>query len=166
MNAKEAKTQNAANSKNLVNVEINDTMSVRIYSKSRAKGEVKFKKKRDSITFKTTEAANAHINAMVDAGAKIRKVEVINADGTFESMKPTKVRITPTKEEKAIMKAERQATREAKAAAKAEAKAKAKAEREVVKAEKAKAKADAKAKEVKTAPKPKVAKNLAAEALA
>jgi hypothetical protein len=166
MNAKEAKTQNAANSKNLVNVEINDTMSVRIYSKSRAKGEVKFKKKRDSLTFKTADAANAHINAMVDAGAKIRKVEVINADGTFESMKPTKVRITPTKEEKATMKAERQATREAKAAAKAEAKAKAKAEREVVKAEKAKAKADAKAKEVKTAPKPKVAKNLAAEALA
>lgn len=166
MNAKEAKTQNAANSKNLVNVEINDTMSVRIYSKSRAKGEVKFKKKRDSITFKTTEAANAHINSMVDAGAKIRKVEVINADGTFESMKPTKVRITPTKEEKATMKAERQAAREAKAAAKAEAKAKAKAEREVVKAEKAKAKADAKAKEVKTAPKPKVAKNTAAEALA
>ena len=105
MNAKEAKTQNAANSKNLVNVEINDTMSVRIYSKSRAKGEVKFKKKRDSITFKTTEAANAHINAMVDAGAKIRKVEVINADGTYETMKPTKVRITPTKEEKAQKKA-------------------------------------------------------------
>ena len=166
MNAKEAKTQNAANSKNLVNVEINDTMSVRIYSKSRAKGEVKFKKKRDSITFKTTEAANAHINAMVDAGAKIRKVEVIYADGTYETMKPTKVRITPTKEEKAQKKAERQAAREAKAKAKAEAKAQAKAEREVAKAEKAKAKAEAKAKEVKTAPKAKAAKNVAAEALA
>lgn len=164
MNAKEAKTQNAANSKNLVNVEINDTMSVRIYSKSRAKGEVKFKKKRDSITFKTTEAANAHINAMVDAGAKIRKVEVINADGTYETMKPTKVRITPTKEEKAQKKAERQAEREAKAQAKAEAKAQAKAEREAAKAEKAKAKA----KEVKTEAKPKAKapKNTAAEALA
>lgn len=164
MNAKEAKTQNAANSKNLVNVEINDTMSVRIYSKSRAKGEVKFKKKRDSITFKTTEAANAHINAMVDAGAKIRKVEVINADGTYETMKPTKVRITPTKEEKAQKKAERQAEREAKAKAKAEAKAQAKAEREAAKAEKAKAKA----KEVKATatPKAKAPKNTAAEALA
>lgn len=166
MNAKEAKTQNAANSKNLVNVEINDTMSVRIYSKSRAKGEVKFKKKRDSITFKTTEAANAHINAMVDAGAKIRKVEVIYADGTYETMKPTKVRITPTKEEKAQKKAERQAEREAKAKAKAEAKAQAKAEREAAKAEKAKAKA----KEVKATATPnakaKAPKNTAAEALA
>ena len=103
---------------------------------------------------------------MVDAGAKIRKIEVINADGTFQTLKPTKVRITPTKEEKAQLKATRQAEREAKAAAKAEAKAQAKAEREVVKAEKAKAKADAKAQEVKSAPKPKVAKNLAAEALA
>ena len=167
MNAKEAKTQNAANSKNLVNVEINDTMSVRIYSKSRAKGEVKFKKKRDSITFKNAEAANTHINAMVDAGAKIRKVEVINADGTFETMKPTKVRITPTKEEKAQLKATRQAEREAKAAAKAEAKAQAKAEREAAKAEKAKAKAEAKTKEVKTEPKAKAAKkNVAEEALA
>ena len=166
MNAKEAKTINAENSKNLVNVEINDTMSVRIYSKSRAKGEVKFKKKRDSITFKTTEAANAHINAMVDAGAKIRKVEVINADGSFESMKPTKVRITPTKEEKAKLKAERQAAREAKAQAKAEAKAQAKAEREAAKAEKAKAKEAAKTEKVKAAPKAKATKNVAEEALA
>jgi hypothetical protein len=166
MNAKEAKTQNAANSKNLVNVEINDTMSVRIYSKSRAKGEVKFKKKRDSLTFKTADAANAHINTMVDAGAKIRKVEVINADGTYETMKPTKVRITPTKEEKAQKKAERQAEREAKAKVKAEAKAQAKAEREAAKAEKAKAKA----KEVKATATPKAKakapKNTAAEALA
>jgi len=165
MNAKEAKNQNAANSKNLVNVEINDTMSVRIYSKSRAKGEVKFKKKRDSITFKNAEAANTHINAMVDAGAKIRKVEVINADGTYETMKPTKVRITPTKEEKAQVKAERQAAREAKAKEKAEAKAKAKAEREAAKAEKAKAKAEA-AKATAKTPKAKATKNVAEDALA
>ena len=169
MNAKEAKAQNAENSKNLVNISVDEKMTVRIYSKSRAKGDVKFKKKRDSLTFKTADAANAHINKMVDAGAKIRKIEVISEDGTVTNLKPTRVRITPTKEEKAKVKAERQAAREAKAQAKAEAKAIAKAQREDAKAEKAKAKQaekDAKAKETaKTKATPK-AKNTAAEALA
>jgi hypothetical protein len=171
MNAKEAKAQNAENSKNLVTIPVNEKMTVRIYSKSRAKGDVKFKKKRDSLTFKTADAANTHINKMVEAGAKIRKVEVIAEDGTVSNMKPTRVRITPTKEEKAKIKAERQAARDAKAADKAKAKAEAKAQREAAKAEKAKAKAKeaakvAKAKETaKTKATPK-AKNTAAEALA
>jgi len=160
MNAKEAKAQNAENSKNLVNVPVDEKMTVRIYSKSRAKGDVKFKKKRDSVTFKTTDAANAHINKMVEAGAKIRKIEVIAEDGTVSNLKPTRVRITPTKEEKAKVKAERQAARDAKAADKAKAKAEAKAQREAAKAEKAKAKEAAK---TKATPK---AKNAAAEALA
>lgn len=164
MNAKEAKAQTAENSKNLVNVEVNDKMTVRIYSKSRSKGDVKFKKKRDSITFKSMKAANDHINAMVEAGAKIRKVEVIAEDGTATAMKPTRVRITPTKEEKAKVKAERQAARDAKAAEKAKAKAEAKAQREAAKAEKAKAKETAKPEKAKAPAKAK--KNEAAEALA
>ena len=171
MNAKEAKAQNAANSKNLVNIPVDEKMTVRIYSKSREKGDVKFKKKRDSLTFKTMDAANQHVNKMVEAGAKIRKIEVIAEDGTVTNLKPTRVRITPTKEEKAKIKAERQAARDAKAQAKAEAKAIAKAMREDAKAEKAKAKADAKAADAKakaaakTKATPK-AKNTAAEALA
>jgi hypothetical protein len=169
MNAKEAKAQNAENSKNLVNVPVDEKMTVRIYSKSRAKGDVKFKKKRDSVTFKTTDAANAHINKMVEAGAKIRKIEVIAEDGTVSNLKPTRVRITPTKEEKAKVKAERQAARDAKAADKAKAKAEAKAQREAAKAEKAKAKEAEKASKAKEAAKTKAtpkAKNAAAEALA
>jgi hypothetical protein len=164
MNAKEAKAQTAENSKNLVNVEINDSMTVRIYSKSRSKGDVKFKKKRDSITFKSMQAANDHINTMVEAGAKIRKVEVIAEDGTATAMKPTRVRITPTKEEKAQVKAERQVARDAKAAERAKAKAEAKAQREAAKAEKAKAKETAKPEKAKAPAKAK--KNEAAEALA
>ena len=155
MNAKEAKAQNAENSKNLVNVPVDEKMTVRIYSKSRAKGDVKFKKKRDSVTFKTTDAANAHINKMVEAGAKIRKIEVIAEDGTVSNLKPTRVRITPTKEEKAKVKAERQAARDAKAADKAKAKAEAKAQREATKAEKAKAKEAEKASKAKEAAKTK-----------
>lgn len=175
MNAKEAKAQNAENSKNLVNVPVDEKMTVRIYSKSRAKGDVKFKKKRDSETFKTTDAANAHINKMVEAGAKIRKIEVIAEDGTVNNLKPTRVRITPTKEEKAKVKAERQVVRDAKATDKAKAKAEAKAQREVVKADKAKAKEAEKASKAKEAvktkatPKGKFTKSLAnaaAEALA
>ena len=169
MNAKEAKAQNAENSKNLVNVPVDEKMTVRIYSKSRAKGDVKFKKKRDSVTFKTADAANAHINKMVEAGAKIRKIEVIAEDGTVSNLKPTRVRITPTKEEKAKVKAERQAARDAKAADKAKAKAEAKAQREAAKAEKAKAKEAEKASKAKEAAKTKAtpkAKNAAAEALA
>jgi hypothetical protein len=169
MNAKEAKAQNAENSKNLVNVPVDEKMTVRIYSKSRAKGDVKFKKKRDSVTFKTTDAANAHINKMVEAGAKIRKIEVIAEDGTVSNLKPTRVRITPTKEEKAKVKAERQAARDAKAADKAKAKAEAKAQREAAKAEKAKAKEAEKASKAKEAAKTKAtpkAKSTAAEALA
>lgn len=169
MNAKEAKAQNAANSKNLVNMPVDEKMTVRIYSKSREKGDVKFKKKRDSLTFKTMDAANQHVNKMVEAGAKIRKIEVIAEDGTVTSLKPTRVRITPTKEEKAKIKAERQAARDAKAQAKAQAKAEAKAQREAAKAEKAKAKEAEKASKAKEAAKTKAtpkAKNTAAEALA
>ena len=169
MNAKEAKAQNAANSKNLVNMPVDEKMTVRIYSKSREKGDVKFKKKRDSLTFKTMDAANQHVNKMVEAGAKIRKIEVIAEDGSVTNLKPTRVRITPTKEEKVKIKAERQAARDAKAQAKAQAKAEAKAQREAAKAEKAKAKEAEKASKAKEAAKTKAtpkAKNTAAEALA
>lgn len=162
--AKEVKAKNAENSKNLITATVNDTMTVRIYSKSRNKGEVKFKKKRDSMTFKSTADANTAINTMVDAGAKLRKIELIAADGTVTATyKPTRVRLTPTAEEKAAAKAKRETERKAKA----EAKAKAKAEAAKIKAEaKAKAIADkAKAKPA-AAPKVKAPKNVAAEALA
>ena len=175
--AKEVKAKNAENSKNLITDKVNDTMSVRIYSKSRVKGEVKFKKKRDSMTFKTTAEANAAINAMVDAGAKLRKIELLATDGTVTATyKPTRVRLTPTADEKAAAKAKREAERKTKADAKAAAKAdaikvKAEAKAAAVKAkadaEKANAKlTNAKAPAAKTTAKPKAVKNVAAEALA
>ena len=179
--AKEVKAKNAENSKNLITDKVNDTMSVRIYSKSRVKGEVKFKKKRDSMTFKTTAEANTAINAMVDAGAKLRKIELIAADGTVTATyKPTRVRLTPTADEKAAAKAKREAERKTKADAKAAAKAdaikvkaeakaaavKAKADAEKANAKLTNAKAPAKAPAAKTTAKPKAVKNVAAEALA
>ena len=175
--AKEVKAKNAENSKNLIKCAVTDSMSVRIYSKSRVKGEVKFKKKRDSLTFKSAAEANAAINTMVDAGAKLRKIELIAADGTVTATyKPTRVRLTPTADEKAAAKAKREAERKTKADAKAAAKAdavkiKAEAKAAAVKAkadaEKANAKlTNAKAPAAKAPAKPKAVKNVAAEALA
>ena len=164
--AKEVKAKNAENSKNLIQCAVTDSMSVRIYSKSRAKGEVKFKKKRDSMTYKSAADANTAINALVDAGAKIRKVEIIAADGTVTATyKPTRVRLTPTNEEKAAAKTKRDAERKAKADAKAAVKAEAAKAKAEAKAAAAKAKAEA-AKTKPAAPKAKAAKNVAAEALA
>jgi hypothetical protein len=170
--AKEVKAKNAENSKNLITATVTDSMSVRIYSKSRAKGEVKFKKKRDSLTFKSAAEANAAINTMVDAGAKLRKIELIAADGTVTATyKPTRVRLTPTNEEKAAAKAKREADRktkaDAKAAAKAEAvKIKAEAKAAAVKAKADAEKANAKLTNAKAPGKAKAVKNVAAEALA
>ena len=176
--AKEVKAKNAENSKNLITDTVNDTMSIRIYSKSRAKGEVKFKKKRDSMTFKTAAEANAAVNALVDAGAKLRKIELIDAEGTVTATyKPTRVRLTPTADEKAAAKAKREAERKTKADAKAAAKAEAVKIKAEAKAAAVKAKADAeranqklttaKAPAAKApAAKAKAVKNVAAEALA
>ena len=113
MSSTEIKTTNAENSKNIITAEVNETCQVRVYSKSRAKGEMKYKKRRDTFTFKTTEAANAAINTMVDSGTKIRKVEVIsNTLAIIETCKPQRVRLTPTREQKDAAKAERLAKRE------------------------------------------------------
>jgi hypothetical protein len=160
--AKEVKAKNAENSKNIISgIELNDTMTVRVYSKSRAKGEVKFKKKRDSLTFKSTEDANTAINALVDAGAKIRKVEIIAEDGSIvNALKPTRVRVTPTAEEKAAKRTERESAKAEKAAAKAKIKAEKAAAKESAKIEKAAVKAQAKTEKVKAK------KNVAEEALA
>ena len=159
--AKEVKAKNAENSKNIISgIELNDTMTVRVYSKNRAKGEIKFKKKRDSLTFKSTDAANVAINALVDTGAKIRKVEVIAEDGTMSTFKPTRVRVTPTAEEKAAKREEREKAKAEKAAEKAKIKAEKTAIRDAAKAEKAAAKEQAKTEKVKAK------KNIAEEALA
>ena len=113
MSSTEIKTANAENSKNIITAEVNDTCQVRVYSKSRAKGEMKYKKRRDTFTFKTTEAANAAINTMVDSGTKIRKVEVISiSSDIIQTCKPQRVRLTPTREQKDAAKAERLAKRE------------------------------------------------------
>jgi len=170
--AKEVKAKNAENSKNLITAAVTDSMTVRVYSKSRNKGEVKFKKKRDSLTFKSTAEANAAINTMVDAGAKLRKIELLAADATVTATyKPTRVRLTPTNEEKAAAKAKREAERKTKADAKAAAKAEAVKIKAEAKAAAIKAKADAEKANVKLtnakAPaKAKAVKNVAAEALA
>lgn len=172
--AKEVKAKNAENSKNLITAAVTDSMTVRIYSKSRAKGEVKFKKKRDSMTFKSMAEANTAINTMVDAGAKLRKIELLAADGTVTATyKPTRVRLTPTAEEKAEAKAKREVERKAKADAKAAAKAEAAKIKAEAKAAAVKAKADAEKANAKLtnakapkATKAKATKNVAAEALA
>jgi hypothetical protein len=171
-NAKEVKAKNAANSKNLITDTVTDKMSVRIYSKSRAKGEVKFKKKRDSLTFKTTAEANAAVNALVDAGAKLRKIELIAEDGTVvNTYKPNRVRLTPTKEEKDAIKAKKDAERKLKAEQKVAtklnlAKIKAEAKAAAVKAKADAEKANAKLTTAKAPQKTKTTKNVAAEALA
>ena len=164
--AKEVKAKNAENSKNLITAAVTDAMTVRVYSKSRTKGEVKFKKKRDSLTFKSAAEANTAINTMVEAGAELRKIELLAADGTVTvTYKPTRVRLTPTNEEKAEAKAKREAERKAKADAKAATKAEAAKIKAEAKAAAVKAKAEA-AKTKPAAPKAKAAKNVAAEALA
>lgn len=134
MSTTEIKTANAENSKNIITSEVNETCQVRVYSKSRAKGDVKYKKRRDTFTFKTTEAANTAINTMVDSGTKIRKVEVISATGTVESFKPQRVRLTPTREQKDAAKAERLAKREIAKATKARLKEEARAIKDAAKA--------------------------------
>lgn len=112
MSSTEIKTANAENSKNIITAEVNDTCQVRVYSKSRAKGDVKYKKQRETLMFRTTAAANAAINTMVEAGTKIRKIEIISAASTTVNFKPQRVRLTPTREQKDTAKAERLAKRE------------------------------------------------------
>ena len=139
MSTNQAKQAQAEASKNIITCDVNDTMTVRIYTKSRAKGEIKFSKKRISQVFKSTAEANASLDELyIQKGSKIRKVEVIAKDGVVQLFRPTRIRLTPTDEQKAEAKALKQAEREAQSKEKAKADAKAKAE-----ADKAKAKAAA-----------------------
>jgi len=165
MSTSQAKQAQAEASKNIITCDVNDTMTVRIYTKSRAKGEIKYSKKRISATFKSAAEANTALDTQyIQKGAKIRKVEVIAQDGTVQLFRPTRIRLTPTPEQKAEAKAQKQAQRaEAKAQAD-KAKAQAKAE-----ADKAKAKAAAdkeaakKAEAVKKAQEKAAAKTPASE---
>ena len=170
MSTQEAKTAKAEASKNIVTCEVNDKMSVRVYIKTRAKGEIKWSKKRITHTFKSTDEANSQIEALyISKGAKIRKVEVIGAEGEPQSFRPVKIRLTPTREQreeaKALKRTEREAQRAEKEAAKLaerEAKAKAKTEAATKALEDKKAEAVAKAKaKTQAATKAKVEKALA-----
>jgi colicin import membrane protein len=165
MNANQVRQAQAEASKNIITCDVNDTMTVRIYTKSRAKGEIKFSKKRISQVFKSTTEANTSLDELyIQKGSKIRKVEVIAQDGTVQLFRPAKIRLTPTPEQKAEAKALKQVEREAQRKEKAEAEAKAKAA-----AEKAKAKAAAdkekakKAEAVKKAAEKQAAKTPATE---
>ena len=128
MSTNQAKQAQAEASKNIITCDVNDTMTVRIYTKSRAKGEIKFSKKRISQVFKSTDEANASLDELyIQKGSKIRKVEVIAKDGVVQLFRPTRIRLTPTDEQKAEAKALKQAEREAQSKAKADAEVKAKA---------------------------------------
>ena len=135
MSSTQAKQAQAEASKNIITCDVNDTMTVRIYTKSRAKGEIKFSKKRISATFKSAAEANSALDVQhIQKGEKIRKVEVIAEDGTVQLFRPTRIRLTPTPEQKAEAKAQKQADK-AKAKAEADkAKAWAKAQADKVKA--------------------------------
>jgi hypothetical protein len=122
MSTNQAKQAQAEASKNIITCDINDTMTVRIYTKSRAKGEIKFSKKRISQVFKTAAEANTSLDEMyIQKGSKIRKVEVIAKDGVVQLFRPTRIRLTPTDEQKAEAKALKQAEREAQSKEKAAA---------------------------------------------
>lgn len=165
MSTNQAKQAQAEASKNIITCDINDTMTVRIYTKSRAKGEIKFSKKRISQVFKTAAEANTSLDEMyIQKGSKIRKVEVIAKDGVVQLFRPTRIRLTPTDEQKAEAKALKQAEREAQSKEKAAA-----AEKEKAAADKAKTPAPdkekaKKAEAVKKATEKQAAKTPAAKA--
>jgi hypothetical protein len=165
MSTNQAKQAQAEASKNIITCDINDTMTVRIYTKSRAKGEIKFSKKRISQVFKTAAEANTSLDEMyIQKGSKIRKVEVIAKDGVVQLFRPTRIRLTPTDEQKAEAKALKQAEREAQSKEKAAAAEKVKAAADKVKTpapDKEKAK---KAEAVKKATEKQAAKTPAAKA--
>ena len=110
---KEIRAQNLQNSKNILgDTEITVDMTVRIYSKSRGKGETQFIKKRESLTFRNRDEADRCIGEMVDAGARIRKVEIVSVSGELlATLKPAKIRLTLTDEQKLARRAERQAAK-------------------------------------------------------
>jgi hypothetical protein len=165
MSTNQAKQAQAEASKNIITCDINDTMTVRIYTKSRAKGEIKFSKKRISQVFKTAAEANTSLDEMyIQKGSKIRKVEVIAKDGVVQLFRPTRIRLTPTDEQKAEAKALKQAEREAQSKEKAAAAEKVKAAADKAKTpapDKEKAK---KAEAVKKATEKQAAKTPAAKA--
>ena len=165
MSTNQAKQAQAEASKNIITCDINDTMTVRIYTKSRAKGEIKFSKKRISQVFKTAAEANTSLDEMyIQKGSKIRKVEVIAKDGVVQLFRPTRIRLTPTDEQKAEAKALKQAEREAQSKEKAAAAEKVKAAADKAKtpaSDKEKAK---KAEAVKKATEKQAAKTPAAKA--
>lgn len=156
--AKEIRAKNVENSKNIIkNIDISDAMTVRLYSKSRTRGEVKFKKKRDTLNFKSTDDANDAINKLVDAGVKIRKVEIISQDNSILAVfKPERIRLTPTQDDKLAKREEREQAKAEKARLKEIELAEKKQARELKKQLKSTA----------NSYKSKAAKNIAAEALA
>lgn len=156
--AKEIRAKNVENSKNIIkNIDISDAMTVRLYSKSRTRGEVKFKKKRDTLNFKSTDDANDAINKLVDAGVKIRKVEIISQDHSILAVfKPERIRLTPTQDDKLAKREEREQAKAEKARLKEIELAEKKQARELKKQLKSTA----------NSYKSKAAKNIAAEALA
>ena len=156
--AKEIRAKNVENSKNIIkNIDISDAMTVRLYSKSRTRGEVKFKKKRDTLNFKSTDDANDAINKLVDAGVKIRKVEIISQDHSILAVfKPERIRLTPTQDDKLAKREEREQAKAEKARLKEIELSEKKQARELKKQLKSAA----------NSYKSKAAKNIAAEALA
>ena len=156
--AKEIRAKNVENSKNIIkNIDISDAMTVRLYSKSRTRGEVKFKKKRDTLNFKSTDDANDAINKLVDAGVKIRKVEIISQDNSIlAAFKPERIRLTPTQDDKLAKREEREQAKAEKARLKEIELSEKKQARELKKQLKSTA----------NSYKSKAAKNIAAEALA
>jgi hypothetical protein len=110
---KEIRAQNLQNSKSILgDAEITADMTVRIYSKSRGKGEAQFIKKRESLTFRNRDEADRCIGDMVDAGVRIRKVEIVSVSGELlATLKPAKIRLTLTDEQKLARRAERQAAK-------------------------------------------------------
>ena len=169
MSTQEAKTARAEASKNIITCDVTKDHTVRVYIKTRAKGEIKWSKKRVTHSFSSSAQANTELdNLYISKGAKIRKVEVINGED-IQSFRPVKIRLTPTREQreeaKALKRAEREAQRTEKAAAKtAEREAKVKAKADTAKkteaAKKAEAVAKAKAK-TQAATKKQVEKALA-----
>jgi len=169
MSTQEAKTARAEASKNIITCTVTKDHSVRVYIKTRAKGEIKWSKKRITHSFNSAEEANTELdNLYITKGAKIRKVEVILGE-EVQTFRPVKIRLTPTPEQreetKALKRAEREAQRAEKEAAKLaerEAKAKAKTEAATKAQDDKKAEAVAKAKaKTQAATKKQVEKALA-----
>lgn len=96
----------------MIQCTITPEMTVRVFTKKREKGAIKYSKKRVTQSFVDAEAANSFIEKLIKSGNKIRKIEICSETGA-ETIKPERIRKTLTTEERAVAREQKKAEREA-----------------------------------------------------